>query len=288
MKKILIGFFIIIILSVVVWRLVQPNDLQIIFLNVGQGDAGLIITPDRQVVLIDGGPGRVVLSKLGQHLPITKRTIDLVVLTHPHADHLSGLLEVVKRYEVRLIVWTGVIHTSPEYLAWLKVIKQKNIPVKVVKGGQNINLGEVKLQIVWPRQNLAGKVVEDLNASSLVIRLVYGRSNVLWTGDINQSEELEILSSGQPIQSQIIKIAHQGSASSSSLAWLKAVKPIWAIISVGHNNYGHPHKIVLDRLGHLLIKILRTDKQGDIKFLSNGENWHLSKPGLLFLTGMLP
>ncbi len=288
MKKLLIVGLLLSVIIFVVWLFWPSRQLKVIFLDVGQGDAGLIITPNRQVVLIDGGPGRVILPKLGQHLPLGKRTIDLVVLTHPHADHLSGLLEVIKRYKIRLIVWTGVVHTSPEYLTWLELIKQKNVPVKIVKSGQGINLGQVSLEIIWPKQNLLGRTVDDLNAVSIVSRLIYKETSVLWMADVNQSEEKEILSFEGRLTSQIIKVAHQGSASSSSLAWLKAVRPIWAIISVGPNNYGHPHRIVLDRLKSLNIEILRTDKQGDIKFLSDGLTWRLSRPPLPFLADVLP
>ncbi|MBU1038906.1 MBL fold metallo-hydrolase [Patescibacteria group bacterium] len=273
MKKIFIILFLFLV-GIFIWLMFfKPKLLQVVFFDVGQGDACLITTPSGQTILIDGGPGRSLLTKLGQQMPWHKRTIDVVILTHPHADHLAGLLEVLKRYKVRLVLWTGVLHTSPEYLTWLKIIKEKNISARTIEAGQKIILESVILETIWPEGSLAGQTVVDLNASSLVIRLVYLKTALLLTGDINQTEEELILAAGRLIEAQIIKIAHQGSSTSSSLEFLRAVKPVWAVISVGDNNYGHPHKIIMDRLKKLFIKILRTDKLGDIEFRSDGKIW---------------
>ncbi len=171
-----------------------PKDLEVDFLDVGQGDSILIKTPFGQNILIDGGADNTVITRLGENLPFWDRTIDLMVLSHPHDDHVNGLNDVIKRYDVKKIVYTGVIHSSPGFLNWLELIRDYNIPLIIIDRPQVINFGEdCYLDILYPRDSLLGKEVNNLNNSSIVAKLVYGESSFLFTGDAEAEVEKELL-----------------------------------------------------------------------------------------------
>jgi len=252
-----------------------PRPFQLTFFDVGQGDAALIQTKAGQTILIDGGPDRKILQKLGKSLPWDKRTIDVVILSHPHADHLSGLIEVLKRYQVQQILTTGVLHTTPEYLAFLQLIKDKHIPIQTVQAGQVFNLaGDVKIDILWPNFSLVGQRFEDLNTTSIVNKVTFGKTTVLFMGDSPIDSEHALLQAGLDVRAQILKVGHHGSRNSSSEEFVKDVSPQMAIISVGEgNSFGHPHSDVVNKLTGLVPKVFRTDKDGDVNFVSDGDKW---------------
>ena len=217
------------------------------------------------------------LAVLRNNLPWYDKQIDLMILTHPHDDHVTGLIEVIKRYRVKRILATGVIHNAPNYLAWLGLIKEKNISFTIVDRPQTINLGEDSwLNIIYPRASLLEKTVDNLNNSSLVIKLNYKQDSFLFTGDIEAEVEEELVELEEDLTADIIKIGHHGSDTSSGERFLERVKPRLAIISVGENDFGHPSLRVLRRLERLGITIKRTDQEGTIKIFSNGlglDNW---------------
>jgi len=274
--------------AALLWWQLRPRYLTVDFFDVGQGDAELIRTPQGQTILIDGGPDKKILEKLGTALPWADRSLDLVVLSHPHADHVSGLIEVLQRYRVRRILATGVVHTTPEYIKWLELIKNKKIPLTVAQAGQRIEFsGGVVLEILWPLDSYAGQQVGDLNATSIVARLSYGPSSALFTGDTPRENEQLLLNSGANLKAQLLKVAHQGSRTSSSEEFIRAVAPRVAIIPVGRDNrFGHPHAEVVERLKNLVSQVLRTDRDGDIRFASNGVVWR--RLPLRNSFGMLP
>ena len=253
----------------------QSNHLlTVTFFDVGQGDAALIRTPQDQTILIDGGPDRTILTKLGESLPWTRRTIDLVILSHPHADHVAGLNYVLARYRVRHVLMTGAIHTTPEYLKFLELLKNKEVPVTIAQAGQVIELnGGVSVEVLWPFKSVVGERVNDLNITSIVNRVVYKATAMLFTGDTLKENEAALLNSGSDLTAQILKVAHQGSRTSSSEEFIKAVAPEVAVIPVGQNSYGHPHAEVVERLKKLVEVVLRTDAEGDITWQSNGQSW---------------
>ena len=273
-------------LSLVFYQVHKQGDLYVYFFDVGQGDSALIRTPTHQNILIDGGPDNTLITKLGQTLPFYDRQIDLMVLTHPHDDHLFGLVEVLKRYKVKQVLSTGVLYTTDAYLEWLKLIKEKSIPFKVALSGQEFDFAEscqnqtactskeVSLKVVYPFSSLANQSSDNMNQTSVVTQLQYDKIKILFTGDLEKAGESEILSHPAiDLQSQVIKIGHHGSQTSSGEEFIKAVKPQFAVISVGQNNkFGHPAKSVVDRLKSLGIKILRTDQQGDLRLESDGQN----------------
>jgi len=276
MKKIivLLGTFGLVVVLAWWWGGQSNHLLTVTFFDVGQGDAALIRTPQDQTILIDGGPDRTILTKLGESLPWTRRTIDLVILSHPHADHVAGLNYVLARYRVRHVLMTGAIHTTPEYLKFLELLKNKEVPVTIAQAGQVIELnGGVSVEVLWPFKSVVGERVNDLNITSIVNRVVYKATAVLFTGDTPKENEAALLNSGSDLTAQILKVAHQGSRTSSSEEFIKAVAPEVAVIPVGQNSYGHPHAEVVERLKKLVEVVLRTDAEGDITWQSNGQSW---------------
>ena len=250
----------------------RSKKLEVTFFDVGQGDAALINIPQGKQVLIDGGPDAGILSKLGSALPWWDRTIEYVVLTHPHADHVTGLVEALKRYKVEKVVMTGVVHTTDEYLAFLDEVRGRNIPVKFVVSGDSFALGEGEFSVLAPQESLEGKRVEELNGTSVVLRFVYGESSFLFMGDAPVEMEEGILAAGEwDLESNVLKVGHHGSSDSNSEEFINAVAPQYAVISAGKDNpYGHPSLRTVKRLERAGARVLRTDMRGDVRFIGDG------------------
>ncbi|OGD44863.1 hypothetical protein A3J02_02950 [Candidatus Azambacteria bacterium RIFCSPLOWO2_02_FULL_46_11] len=258
----------------VVLTLPPGDSVSVNYLDVGQGDAIFIQTPAGNQVLVDGGPNSIILSRLGRLMPFYDRSIDLMILTHPQLDHMAGLIEVAKRYKIGRILTTGVLYNSPAFAEWQKVIEEKNIPVTIAKKGQKIRLGSgVYFEILHPEKDLAGKYYSgDVNNASIVGRLSFGKNSFLLTGDIEAPVEIGLAAeNGANLASDVLKVAHHGSKTSSSEEFLKAVGPKIAVIQVGRkNSYGHPTREVLTRLGQFGTQIFRNDINGTVEILSNG------------------
>ena len=265
---------------IAVYDFSQLPFLKVIFFDVGQGDAGFIETPQRHQILIDGGPGVVILEKLAKSMPFYDRTIDLIILTHPEFDHLSGFNEVLKKYKVSKILWTGIVRDTAEYKEWKKLIEEEKAEIFIAKAGQKI-LWESEtnnyMEVLYPFENLEGKVFEDSNNTSIISKLVFGKNSFLFTGDAYKNVEGELINKKAEIGSDVLKVSHHGSKTSSSEEFIKSVSPQIAVISAGiGNKYGHPHQEVLELLEKYDIKILRTDKDSDIKIISDGKNYAIS------------
>lgn len=265
------------IIAILVWTAVfQASDtnLHVYFLDVGQGDSIYVRTMNNYDILIDGGPDKKVLSELGSIMPFWDRNIDLIILTHPHADHLAGLIEIIKRYQIGEIISTDAIHTSPEYLEWLRTIQDKHINFHTIKAGDIKNLDQnVSLNFYWPQESYQNKTVNDLNETSLVAKLGYNKFSVLLTGDINQDIERNLVSNSSiNLSSNILKIPHHGSNTGFTEDFLQAVSPNIAIISAGaKNQFGHPSQPTLDKLEKNNVKFFRTDLNGRIEIISDGQ-----------------
>jgi len=273
-------FGFLIFLNVLAWTAVyelsQPRFLEVIFFDVGQGDAIFVVTPQRHQILIDGGPGSVILEKLGREMPFWDRTIDLIILTHPNYDHLTGLIEVLRRYRVKNILCTGAVKDTAVFREWQKLLSEGDAEIFIAQAGQRI-LWESDsnnfIKILYPFERLEGQVFGDANSTSIVARLIFGQNSLLFTGDIYQSAERKLIRRGTEINSDILKVAHHGSRTSSAEEFIKKVSPEIAVIQVGRNNrYGHPHPEILERLARYDILILRTDQYGDIRIISDGAN----------------
>lgn len=274
---IFIVFALLILTNVLAWiavfDLARSQYLEIVFFDVGQGDSIFIETPQQHQILIDGGPTPVVLEKLGKEMPFWDRTIDLVILTHPEKDHITGLLEVLRIYKVENILWTGVIRDSLEYKKWISLLEKEGANIFLAKAGQIIcaDCKTWKAQVLFPLEKIAGHKMKNSNNSSIVLKLTVGNKDFLLTGDIEKSSELKLLKTNLKLKADVLKIAHHGSKSSSIPEFIKQVNPSSAVISVGKDNpYGHPHFEVLNTLNTYGIEILRTDILGDIKFITDG------------------
>ena len=285
-KFFLLGLLI--FLNILAWLTVydlnQSQSLEVNFFDVGQGDAIFIKDPKLHQVLIDGGPDSTVLEKLGKEIPSWDNTLDLIILTHPEKDHLAGLIEVLKRYKVENILWTGVVRDTAEYKEWKKLIEEEGAKIFIAKAGQKIyssaknittSPGNV-IEILYPFESLEGKTLEDSNNTSIIIRLVFGENSFLLTGDAYQSAERAILQREINIDSDVLKVGHHGSKTSSSEEFIEKVSPEIAVIPVGRDNpYGHPYPEVLETLAKYGIRILRTDLNGDIKILCDSQSLKL-------------
>lgn len=251
----------------------QQKFLEVNFFDVGQGDAIFIETPWHHQILIDGGPDGTVLEKLSKEMPFWDREIDLIILTHPEKDHLTGLIEVLKRYKVENILWTGIIRDTAEYKEWERLIGEEKAKIFIAEAGQKVIAQKSIFQILYPFENLAGEEFKDSNNTSIIAKLVFGENSFLFTGDIYKSTEKEILQKEVDIDSDILKIAHHGSKTSSAEEFIEKVSPQYAVILVGKDNYyGHPHQETLDTLEKYDINVLRTDREGDIQILSDGRS----------------
>jgi len=241
----------------------NQSEVEVIFFDVGQGDAILIQAGTRQV-LIDGGQGDSILGKLSQVVPWFDRKIDLIILTHRDSDHLSGLLSVIKHYSTDLILDNQYKCSSKKCSAWEKTLQEKSLLVKKPQLGQIIYLTkQIKLLVLHPGQ----ENYPDNNQSSGVVKLITPKASFLLTSDIDSVVEQQLINKSINLTADILKVPHHGSASSSSNDFLQHVNARAGIISVGKNNpYGHPAKSVLERLQKQSMHILRTDKIGDIRF----------------------
>jgi competence protein ComEC len=283
MKKKYLLFFVgfLFVLNIYAWQEVfvlasEDNLLKVYFLDVGQGDSEFIITPENHQILVDGGPTSAVLEKLQNLIPFSDRTIDLVILTHPEKDHMQGLIEVLQRYRIKNILWTGVVRDTPEYQQWISALaeeQEQGAEITIAEVGQKITAGDVLINILNPMENLTGKELKDSNDSSIILNLVFNESDFLFTGDISNQAEKEIIAvSETAITAEVLKVAHHGSKYSTSNEFLENVKPEIAVISVGKNSYGHPTPETLQKLENFGIKVLRTDTKGDIEIVSDGNN----------------
>jgi competence protein ComEC len=244
----------------------REKKLKVIFLDVGQGDAILISQGSRQI-LVDGGiDSKVILEKLGKHVPFWDRQIEIVMATHPDQDHIGGLLGVMKNYEIGRVIDSPAKSESQIFKNYEKQIEEKNIARITGGKGLKIKMDEANLEIVYPH---GSEIVssKDTNAQSLVAKLSFGENSFLLTGDLPSENEKDIMEKNFNLSSRVLKVAHHGSKHSTSQEFLEKFNFQEAVISVGASNrYGHPAPEVIKRLQEKGMKILRTDEKGDISY----------------------
>ncbi len=278
------------VITLLVWLAVFsfPNsEWQLTFCNVGQGDA-ILLSRGFEQMLIDGGPNDQVLECLAHHLPFFDRTIEVVALTHPEADHLTGLVAVLKKYQVKYFLSSPVGNESAGYEALLTQIKKQTPAIKVVNPyeGDKIKLADLTLVVVWPERiwladqltncqagncQLGKKVLglsttKKLNDFSLVFLLRGQNFTALLMGDADSQVQDEIMAENNLPKVNLLKFPHHGSKTGLREDFLALIKPEEAVISVGKNSYGHPTREALELLKKYGVKIKRTDLEGEIQY----------------------
>lgn len=246
-----------------------PDDkFHIHFLNVDQGDSIFVKTPQSHQILIDGGPKNYVLKELDRVMPFFNKSFDLVVLTHPHYDHYAGLAEVLKRYEVKNVLITGVDSKDYGYLDFLKLIKQKKIKTFIAESHTDFKFGDTYFDVIYPFDSVAGESFSKLNNSSIAIKILYKTKSVLLNGDLEKEGEKELVANVKNLKSTIFKASHHGSKTANTFDLLQRVRPEVAVIEVGKNNkFKHPHEETIKTFKALGIKYFRTDLDGSKEFV---------------------
>jgi competence protein ComEC len=265
------------------------NRLRLVFCDVGQGDAILAVKGDKQI-LIDGGPSNRVLECLSNHMPFWDKKIELVVLTHPEYDHITGLVGVLERYSVKQILANSLVTDTGVFSKFRDLVIAGKIPVYSPKSGDKIKVAGIELKVLFPLEKQGSEVVwqstqpqdvmgettysGNLNKTAIALELKDQNFKAILTGDLGIAEENQL--SVEPVD--ILKVGHHGSKYSTSLSFLEEIRPKLAVISVGANNsYGHPATEILQRLKDLNINILRTDIDGEIEIVIDGVTWKIEK-----------
>jgi competence protein ComEC len=249
------------------------SETLVYYLDVGQGDCELIRLKTGENILIDSGNPETAKKLVSVLRQLGVNKIDKLIATHPHADHIGGMTEVVNAFQIGKIYMPKVadsqVPTTATYENLLKAIDRKGMKITAAKGGMTIfENGSEKLEVFAPNSSK----YEDLNNYSIVMKLTCGEKRFLFTGDAQAESEKEMIEKGYDLKSDVLKCGHHGSSTSTSAAFLKAVNPSAAVISCGVNNdYGHPNKAVTDRLNKAGITIYRTDKQDTILARCDGK-----------------
>lgn len=283
-------------LTLYIWES-PDNYYHIVACDVGQGDA-ILITHKKTQILIDGGPGNKVLDCLSSHMPFWEKAIELVILTHPEADHMTGVIDVLESYQIKNILMSELINGTPEYEVLRSLVGGGGIRVLNSGDIKNMRMGMISFDILWPSQKYltyhseifseendyqskvlsARKTSESLNNFSIVTRISFGDFDALFTGDIGPEVIDDILTQGVVREVEYLKVPHHGSKNGLTKSLLERSNPRVAVISSGTNNpYGHPHQEVLSMLKVGGTQILRTDKMGDVEVVSDGERYWIAQ-----------
>jgi len=266
------------LLNLFVWSAVfakENNFLTVAFLDVGQGDAIFIESPNGNQILLDAGSNNRVLRQLSEIMPFYDRSIDIVIASHPDQDHIGGLPQVLRRYSVGAVMEPGVDHDTAVYKEFEKLIEEKNIEKILARRGMKVWLdGDSYLEVLFPDRDTKNW---DTNDASVIARVVYGDVSFILSGDSpKKMEEYVVSLDGERLDSDVLKLGHHGSKTSTSEIFLAAVSPEYAIVSAGKDNrYGHPHKEVMDLVKKFEISILGTYDEGTIIFKTDGESLYV-------------
>ncbi len=247
------------------------QNLEVHFIDVGQGDSIFVKAPDGKTMLIDGGErGSGTLEYLkGRGV----KQIDVMVATHPHDDHIGGLTEILRQMTVKEVWLNGDSTTTPTFSQFLQAIDGSGAKFNEAQRGNSISLGNLRFDVLNPRPSLP----DDINGNSTVLRLEYGKVSFLFTGDATKEAESNMLNANENVRAKVLKVGHHGSSGSSSAAFLKAVAPEVAVYSAGKNNsYGHPAPVIISRLLSMGVKIFGTDVNGTVVVSSDGQTYQVT------------
>lgn len=256
----------------------ENGELTVVFIDVGQGDSILVISPDKKAMLIDAGE-----KSEADHIEDVLREyevekIDVLVATHPHSDHIGGMQSIVEAHEIGMIYMPNATHTSATFKNLLNALSEKDVSTKQARSGMEIDLGAgVTCEILGP----VSEEYVNLNNYSVVIKLTYDQVSFLFTGDAEKDAEEELIQEyGDHLASTVLKLGHHGSSTATVGRFLTYVNPSFAVISCGLNNsYGHPHTEVLFELKAYEILTYRTDELGDIAARTDGKTVAFDKEG---------
>lgn len=251
----------------------RDRTLTVAFLDVGQGDSIYIQAPNGNQIIFDGGPNSKILSELSKLMPFYDRSIDMLIITNPDKDHYAGFIDLLRRYSIGSVLESGTETSTETYEMLEASIKAYNIPDRLAQRGMRIILDDetgVYIDVFFPDRDVSGMKTND---GSIVARLVYGKTSVMLTGDSPQSIENYLTDVfGKNLKSDVLKVGHHGSRTSTGELFLGYVAPAFAVISDGKgNSYGHPHQETLDNLAKFDVKVFRTDELGTIVMKSDGE-----------------
>ena len=254
------------------------KQLQVHMLDIGQGDSLLIITPEKKSILIDAGLVKAAPKVIEALEENNIESIDLVIASHPHADHIGGLPKVLDVVSAKKFLDSGQEHPTATYEKMLTKVKEKIGKLTIARAGQKFELDSgIKLEVLGPSEPLLERVSGSIeNANSVILMLTYGGFRMIFTGDSEDETEQRLLEKGFNLKAQVLKVAHHGSQYATSDDFLKKVNPEAAIISCGEdNNYGHPAPPTLEKLKNDKVKVYRTDLQGQITVISDGKNYQI-------------
>src|SRR3989338_2055044 len=256
---------IVVVLLVIVFVDLFNKNLRVSFYDIGQGDAVFIETPENYQILIDGGPSPNILRKLGRDMIFWDKTIDLIIATHPDSDHISGLIDVLKRYKVKNVLISPIISKDTDvFKVFYQAIWNEGARLYLAEAGQSFS--DINFKVLYPFEFIEYKPLADFNDMSIVNLLEYKVQKILFTGDATKADEDILLEKYPEIDIDILRVGHHGSKTSSSFNFLKSISPNLAIIQVGKDNrYKHPHISVIERFQNFGIPIWRTDLDGDLK-----------------------
>lgn len=252
-------------------EIISPRKLVVSFLDVGQGDAILIQTPSGKEMLIDGGGSDMVLTRLGEQLSYFNRSLDVVVATHPDADHITGLIPVLEKYTVEKIILSPIDGDTPVADDFKKHIEDETSDVYRGSVGDTIIFHDgVTAKVIYPSNNYKGKK-NDTNDASVSMVITYGDHTFLLSGDLAMEREPALIKAGLEKDVTVYKAGHHGSKTSSGDQLLSYIRPEYVVISAGKDNrYGHPHIEALERLQKYSKEILSTIDSGTISFITDG------------------
>ncbi len=270
-----------VVFDIFIWAEILFNDpgknTELYFLDVGQGDAELVVLPGGVKILIDAGPNNRILNQLSSIFSPFERYIDLIVLSHPQTDHFTGLIDVLKRYQAGAFISNGQEGTAQSFKDLEKIIKGNKIKTLILSEGDKIRYQDNYFEILSPSKNLL--LSNELNDATLVMKLTSQNFKTLFTGDTSSLVENYLLQK-YDLDIDVLKVAHHGSKFSSTENFLKSISPKISIIEVGKNSYGHPTEEVLNRLSMIGTQIFRTDQDGTIKLIINDRGINIFKRGI--------
>lgn len=279
-KKAILIVLSVTLLIIIVQVFYPADNLKVNFINVGEGDCILIEAPNKINILIDGGGTPQSDFDVGNKIviPYLRRKgineIDLLILTHPHLDHLEGLLPILKEFKVDMVLDSGLFCDSSEYKEFISLILEKGISYHKAKAGDNfIFSNNLEIFLLNPFYDSDFYEESDFNNASIVVKLFYKNANFLFTGDIEEAAEKKLLVWQNILQSDILKVAHHGSSTSTNLEFFDKVNPNIAVITVGKNHFGHPSQKIIERLEDKNIQIYQTDEDGTVIIRTNGQEY---------------